>query len=761
MKTTELATASVVLNPGLKDLASLYPADQAAKTKEFPFVFGTQYYRAPTPKSAYWEPDLKRMKQLGFTDIKLWVLWRWSHLVNDKYYFDDLDQLMNIAYSNELRVTLNIIFDVSPNWLFDKYPDAKQIMNNGQIVQPYVVGHRQTGGHPGPCYNHPGALAERKKFMKVLVNHFKVHPSMAMWDVWNEPELCYPQRTPDIQRMVCYCPFCRQKFIEWLVKKYSTAKNLNEIWGRNYENWDQVEVPRSGDAFIDFIDWREFNNDVMTDEARWKLEMVRDLDPDRIRYLHVVPNTLEPFNPVTTCVDDYDVAKLCDVFAATQTTFNNDGPMFTPLLMSAGYGKICYNVESHINYNGTRDQPVNELPDLLNDFLPQLGMGVKGYMFWQFHPEALGTESPTCGIVNMDGSDRTVTKAVDTMWGKISPMKEKLLRSFPRPAEIGIWKSRKNEIFHFCINRNFNLLFADIDAYATTLYWNSYNYRFINSEMLEQGKLDNIRLLILPSCYYMSDLETQKLDEWINQGGVVLNEANLAAYSATTGRASEHFPGAGLAEKWNLREVESVSPFMLKINQKDISQLNLNENVRKLLSEFTGSGPRSAAGGSGPRNEAGARAFPICLKSGNILWGANRFAKIDSPGSEPLGWFNNDFPTIVQKSIGKGTLIYCGANIGEGSSRDKNTFIEFLNSVIKLAGITPNLNLTGPVNAVRVDSLYQSDKLEFFVVHNNSDESQKIKPNLTEAFHGLFSGTKISPDSDYEVTKGFCDIFCR
>src|SRR5664279_3792693 len=93
MKTTGLATASVVLSPGIKSLANPYLLDQPEKSKDFPFIFGAQYYRAPTPESAYWAPDLQKMNQLGFTDVKFWVQWRWSHRTNDNYYFDDLDQL--------------------------------------------------------------------------------------------------------------------------------------------------------------------------------------------------------------------------------------------------------------------------------------------------------------------------------------------------------------------------------------------------------------------------------------------------------------------------------------------------------------------------------------------------------------------------------------------------------------------------------------------------------------------------------------------
>jgi beta-galactosidase GanA len=741
MKTTGLASAAV-FGSGYAVLSDLYINEYQDINKIYPFIFGSQYYRAPTPESECWNPDLGKMKELGFTDVKFFVQWRWSHRTNDNYYFDDLDQLMDLAYANKLRVTLNIIFDVSPIWLFDKYPDARQILNNGQIVEPYAVASRQIGGHPGPCYNHPGALEERKKFMRILVDHFRGYKSMAMWDVWNEPELCYPQRTPNIERLACYCPHCQLKFIEWLKTKYSSVKHLNDVWGRCYETWEQVEVPRSVDTFTDFIDWREFHSGTMTNEARWRLEMVKELDPGRIHYLHVVPNTLQPFNPVSTCADDFEMAKLCDVFAATM----NNGPFFTPQVISAAQGKICYNVESHINGGSTNmHQAVIDLPDLLNDFLPQIGLGIKGFLFWQFRPEVLGLEAPAWGVTNPDGSDREVTKAVRTLWNRISPMKEKLMDCFPQPAEIGIWKSRKNEIFHFCLNKNFDSLAAGVNAYAEACYWNSYNYRFINSSMLESSELDGIRLLIMPSCYYMTEPETLKLDEWIQNGGIVLAEAHLAGYNGSSGRHSRIVPGAGLAEKWNIREIESVSSYRLKLDHNEVMQLSVPEDTKKLLKDF---------------GVSGSKYFPVRLISGNILWGAERYAKIESPGSDPLGWFHNDYPVIIQKTIGKGLLTYCGTNIGAGSVKDKNGFMEVFNSLIKQSGIKPNLNVSGYENVIRIDSLFQNNQPEFVVIRNKSHENQKIKLDTNRSFKGLFSEIKILPGRSTEIPPASCDLFC-
>ncbi len=229
------------------------------KEKEYPFIWGAQYYRAPTPEPEVWEEDFQKMQELGFNSVKFWVQWRWSHIDENEYYFDDLKKLLLLAEKYDIEVTLNTIFDVSPIWLYDKYPDAKQVMNSGKIIEPFTAAHRQIGGHPGPCYNHPGALEERKKFLAKSIELLKEYPALKMWDVWNEPELSYPQRHPiEFGKLACYCGNCEAKFKEYLQDKYETISELNNIWGRNYQNWNQVEMPRSGETLLDFVDWREY-----------------------------------------------------------------------------------------------------------------------------------------------------------------------------------------------------------------------------------------------------------------------------------------------------------------------------------------------------------------------------------------------------------------------------------------------------------------------------------------------------------------------
>jgi len=709
-------------------------------TTRFPFIFGAQYYRAPTPEPACWEGDLRHMRELGFNAVKFFVQWRWSHRGEDQFYFDDLDRLMDLAGANGLGVTLNLLMDMSPTWLFRAFPDAKQIDARGHVVEPYAVGHRTIGGHPGPCYRHPGALAARQLFVGVVVEHFRGHLALSMWDVWNEPELSFQQRNPDVRTLVCYCPHCHRGFVEWLREKYTDLDRLNAVWGRCYQGWEEVEMPRTTGAITDFVDWREFHLDTLTAEATWRLRLIEQLDPHHGRYLHVVPVW---FNAVT-CVDDFAVAEPCEVFAATMS----GAPVATIQAVSAARGKLCYNVESHLNHGSLNmHQPMVEREALLRDFLPQIGLGIKGFLFWQYRPEVLGNEAPAWGLVRLDGSDRPVTHAARDFWHALRPYADALLHAHPPHPRVGIWKSRKNEIFHFCIQDTVQTLNAAIDAYTQALYWRSIPVEYVSGQRLATGELDGLALLIMPCGYYVTDDEAGALDRWVRAGGVLLAEAHLAGYNASTGRHSRVVPGAGLAESWALREVESTSSHHLKLDQRSAVDRALPDDVRKALDAF------GATGG---------RYYPIRLANGEIVWGAHRYAELAGTSLTPEGSFMGAAACLASVTLGRGRVFYCGTHFGQAAERSDAGLQAMLSKALDAASIGPPRNLDAELpGTVHLDLLAGESKERFVVAISRADRAQTIALEGHERWRGLFTGAvwNVNGRTRCHLSARFADLF--
>lgn len=487
-----------------------------------------------------------------------------------------------------------------------------------------------------PATTIPERSKARKAFMRQAILHFRDRKE-SVSGTSGTTGTFVPARDAQLDRLVCYCDHCRAEFIGWLQRKYRDIETLDRIWGRCYNDWEEVELPRNTETIKDFIDWRLFHNYTMTREAQWRLEMVRELAPEQAAYLHVVPNTMQPFNAVSTCTDDFAVAEMCDVFAATM----NNGPFFTPQVLSAGRGKICYNVESHINGGGiTTHQAMLGMDDLLHDFIPQIGLGIKGFLFWQYRPEVLGIEAPAWGLTQLDGTDREITRAASRFVRTLAPVSDKLMRSFPQAPQIGIWKSAGNEIFHYCMFRNFDGLAAGVNAYAEYCYRNSYGYRFVNSEGLE--RLDGIRVLILPDCYYLSQREAEAIDAWVRKGGTLLVEAHAGGYNDDTGRHSRTMPGLGLDDKWNLREKNTASTFRLKLDTQEEVNVRLSEDAAKALRDFGVSGDLTSPSRCETETSSGERcATPNWTRR----------------DADTLGAFRPGTACIVRKKIGGGTCI--------------------------------------------------------------------------------------------------------
>ena len=706
----------------------------------YPFLFGAQYYRAPTPEPECWAQDFARMRDLGFTDVKYWVQWRCSQRTPDSYFFDDLDRLMELASAHDLRVTLNTILDVAPIWLYEHYPDAKQRDNSGHSVEPYAAPHRQLGGHPGPCYNHPGALAVRQGFMEAAIAHFKHHPALLMWDVWNEPEMAVHQRTPNIATLVCYCAHCHQGFLDWLQRKYAALDQLNQIWGRCYSAWSQVELPRVAGTINDFIDWREFHLDTMTREAQWRLASVAEHDPRHARYLHIVPYW---FNAVT-CVDNFAVAEPCEVFAATM----NGGPVMASEVISAAAGKRCYNVESHINFGNTDlHQPIVDERALRRNLLPQIGLGVKGFLFWQYRAETLGMESPAWGLVRPDGSDRPVTRAAQAFWSRLAPHTPALLDALPAPATVGLWASRKNEIFHFATQDTVRNHAGALEKYITALYWRNIPFRWINETVLTEGDLTQLKLIIMPSCYYLTEEQATALDRWVRGGGVLLNEAHLAGYNGTTGRHSRRVPGIGLAERWGIYESESTSSFHLAEAMRHTLDAGMTEDVKKAMTT---------------QGVAGGKYFPIRLAEGTLVWGAHRYATLAGDDLIPLGSLDGISPCLARKAIGAGHLVYCGTNFGQAAEHDTSGLQAMLQIALDLAGLRPTRELQAETpHTVHLDVLSHAGQPRFTVLINNTDDPQPIRLQGRERWQGGFTETNWALEGEFEETipGGFAELF--
>lgn len=703
-------------------LAMVFAVQAAMAGTEWPFVYGSQYYRAPTPEREHWAEDLASLKARGFNTVKYWVQWRWSERRQGEYYWKDLDELMDLAATNGLKVVLNLILDVMPEWVERDHPDSLMVLADGSVFHGEAPAHRQLGGHPGPCYSHDAMTACRRNFSRAAFTHFRGHPALLGWDVWNEPERHYRHRVKnDIIPQLCFCRSCERKFKTWLEKRYGDIDRMNRIWGTCYNAFDSVEIPRDPGTVVPFVDWREFQMDVLHADAEWRLNDLREIDPDSNAHLHVVVSC-GGFSP-TVGVDDFTLARKCDVFGSSML----GSPYPCAEGISAAADRPFYNAEWHINFGMSKMYPrLVTRGHFLSEQLAQLGWGMRGFLYWQYRTECLGLEAPAWGLIRLDGLDNpTMTHAAEFIKA-FTPHVADYMASKPEPPVVLIWRGFRNETYNFARYLSHDKYHGSLRQWCETLYQMNVPFRFVDTEALKRNVWPTAKVLILPEAMFLGEYEATAFAAFADQGNVVIAEGNLGAVNADRNRFSSVVPGSGLAERWGVFEAERTAAVHLPALKGGEWKERGTDDLAKAIAQSGATAHRET--------------FDLTFADGKTVgvggWDFLRMAT--DKDTETLATFGG-LPVIIRR----GRIYYAGTQLGAAAATTGNAAA--LGVLIRRALADVGAKIVVQPNGMHVDRLRDSTgKCRFAVAVNRAGEP--LKPELPSGeWIGLFGELPTAP----------------
>lgn len=533
--------------------------------------FGTQYYRPPTPLAEDWEADIANIRRHGFNTVKLMASWRWCCPAPNRMYFDDLDRLMELCARNELKVIINPVFP-APAWLYRQYPDCLMETNAGQKLHPTAMPFGAYGGFPGPCWHHAESRRLRMAFLQALTERYAAHPALLCWDIANEPELTIAvKREEKVENLTCYCAHSAAQFRLWLQRKYAAIEKLNRVWARNYQSFEEVELPRGTGAFTDMIDWRLFMTDTVTEECRQRVAVARKADPVHPIMLHTV--TI-PFFPLATCgSDDYALAQACDLFG------NSVGsePLSAAITLSAAPGKMVINSEIHAVGGSTYDRPkLNTLEDMKRHIFQPLAAGIKGFVFWQYRPERLGLESPAWGLADLRGGDTPWLRAAEQLAAAVQQHADVILQAQPQ-ARVAVLNSQKAQLFDFCVRPGADWYIQAVKGAHAMLRAAGYAVEVIGDVLMTPQHLARYQVLYDPFPYYKTEEACRVLQTWVAAGGTLIAESCFGGYSGDDGMHTVQQPGFGFEEVFGAQELRVTTAASFH-NAYDAQWARANDN---------------------------------------------------------------------------------------------------------------------------------------------------------------------------------------
>ena len=223
-----------------------------------PMPVGGYYYPEHWHHSR-WEPDLKKMAELGFKFVHIGEFaWARMEPTEGNYNFGWLDTCVNLAAKYKLKVILCTPSPCPPAWLSRKYPEILAYNVDGRQVDH---GARQQGSWSSEKYRD---FVE--KITDQLGKRYGKNPHVIGWQLDNEPSHY------DVH--FDYGPAAEARFRVWLKEKYGTVDKLNTDWGtafwsQTYNNFEQIRIPNSkvlpaGANAHALLDFQRFNNAELT-----------------------------------------------------------------------------------------------------------------------------------------------------------------------------------------------------------------------------------------------------------------------------------------------------------------------------------------------------------------------------------------------------------------------------------------------------------------------------------------------------------------
>jgi beta-galactosidase len=517
------------------------------------FPYGAVYFRKSSPPRTDWERDYRTASEDGMNIFRHWFLWSAIEVVPGVYDWQEYDRQLDLAAENGIKTIVAEMITVAPEWAYRKYAHARYETREGQRLDAGMHGSCAVGGSPGLCLDNADVLQAAEGFLRALTARYKGHPGLGGYDVWNECN--YGHNT-------CYCPATSARFRDWLEAKYGDLRTLGEAWRRySFAEWEDIVPPRHLGGYPDVMDWLAFRIDNAYRLLRWRVDLIRNIDPDCAITAHGIAASLTRMAPAGA--DDWRAAAEVESYGYTWgSSRHGDEPWkqfhAVDLVRASSRGKPYWHAEAYGGplwmQSNVLNKPRNEgriasPEDIRYWDLVSFMCGATGLLYLRWRPLLDGPLFGAFGPYGMDGS-RTDRSEMASRVGKwaCAQAQGKVWQSRPVKGEIGLVYVPETQIFIYAQQ-------GSTDYYARSME-GAYQGFFDNNIQADWVRIDHIDehdLLYLPFPVMLTQETVDKLRVWVEAGGTLVIEG-CPGYFGDRGHVGPTQPNLGLDELLGARE---------------------------------------------------------------------------------------------------------------------------------------------------------------------------------------------------------------
>lgn len=468
-----------------------------------------------------WKIDVELMQEAGFTTVRLGHLCWDSYEPEDGVYtFEWFDEVMDLFAKAGIGVVLDVFMRPAPVWVHKRCPGCN-IYSKAGAIQPSIS--RYMEDIADPAYQHYAL-----RFAEVLVKRYRNHPALFAFGLCNE--------IGDGQRS--YSEQSRQRFMQWLKRKYGTVEQLNSSWAtrrwsRKLTNFDDAVFPENDIAIgapEAWLDMRRFFSDEI---SNFMVELQKTVKSNASGIPHSSNHYAEKSNLGFNYLKIYDEFvdypgmgfypgyQISENYHFTSSVYSErlaetDKPMWCLEFQTGGQGL------QHGPYGALR---MMAMLCLLNRTQMILG--------WTWRSMLAGEEQYLCGLLGHDGIPTVNYREYQKIAQDMKKLQQYAFPYVPIP-EIAVAYSYDNDwVIQYGTRQYYQTYKQNMIEIQKTFYELNRDYNIIS---LKNRKHD-YKLLILPEYVLMSKEEADEVRQFVENGGTVI----MTAYSATVDEHNQVF----------------------------------------------------------------------------------------------------------------------------------------------------------------------------------------------------------------------------
>ena len=554
-----------------------------------------------------WEKDIALMKQAGFKVVRMGHLaWDSYEPADGKFNFDWFDTVMDMMNRAGIRVILDIAIRPAPLWLHHKFPSINITDANGHSLYPNTRYMVDIGD--------PDYQRYALRYADTLTRRYGKHPALLAFGIDNESGDGY----------FSYSGTARQRYIEWLRRKYLSLDSLNRTWAsqrwsRRIGQFEEIDFPVSGTIGGPperMLDLRRFESDEIN------LFLLKLMDKVHANATGALTTTNAWYYSQRKYFDYAEIAYSGKMnregggFYPGNSLVNNGG------LLNASFGIARVQFESPAPYWGVEFTTMTAVPNSIRKTAyASLMFGNQMICGWTWQSMSGGEEQYLEGMVDWDGLPNRKYEEYKTIATEFKKI-EKYGFPYKLKADVAMAFSFGSQMASYAYPEQH-------DSQLQTCF-NLLAMRNIDSKMVEITKSDlNYKLLFLPGVAMMDEPTADKIRVYVKNGGTVVMTGNSAMVDKHGQVFTSTHPGL-------LNDV-----FGIRVASYE-ETANLNELSRE---NFSGDKIRLTYHGK------------------NITTTTSRFDIIEPKGAEVAGKITSldkDYPIITINKYGKGNAIYIG-----------------------------------------------------------------------------------------------------